>query len=117
VPSELRQIFFSALEVLAAIKEHRRRVRKPLPTGTIVRFEIAEKEPLFVVIEITDDETGSRNNYKIGAEALGAALILFCIDHKIPMPVEANKSLRREGGGLCLVVEIANTVRKSPGGR
>lgn len=113
MPSELRNIFFSALEVLAAIKEHRRRIRKPLPTGTIVRFEISEKDPISVIIEITDDETGGRNNYKIGAEALGAALILFCIDHKIPMPVEAHKSLRREGGGVCLVVEISNSARRS----
>ena len=40
----------------------------------------------------------------ISAEILAASLILFCINHKIPIPVEATKRLQKVGDGVALFV-------------
>jgi hypothetical protein len=108
LPSELRQIAFNATEVLIAVREHRRRIRNPLPTGSITGFEMRSDEGIYADMTIADDKTGKKATIRINDEALAAALILYCIDHKIPVPVKATKSLGLSEGELRLIIRIAS---------
>jgi hypothetical protein len=108
LPAELRQIAFSATEVIIAVREHRRRTRNPLPTGTIAGFEMRSDNGIYADMAIADDATGNKTTIRFNDEALAAALILYCIDHKIPMPVKATKSLGLFEGELRLIIRIAS---------
>jgi hypothetical protein len=111
VPLEYRQIVFAPTEVLLAIREHRKRLRNPLPPGSITRFEIGGEPTVGTELEITDDKTGDRQVIRIEGEALAAALILYCIDHKIPMPVDATKRIVPSEKGLALSISGVNAAR------
>ncbi len=107
LPAELRQITFTSTEVMVAIRDHRRRIRNPLPTGTVTGFEVRADNGIYADMAIADDLTGKRTTIRIIDEALAAALIFYCIDHKIPMPVRATKTLGLIEGELRLTIRIA----------
>jgi hypothetical protein len=113
MPSETRQIVFRIPEVAQAVTEWHRRMRTPLPAGTIVRCTAESDGPgdaprVRMVIALDDPETihlgGSHREVVIEGPALAAALILHCRDRRIPLPTNAKKSLRRVGGQVGLVV-------------
>jgi hypothetical protein len=107
VPAELRQITFTSTEVMVAIRDHRRRTRNPLPTGTVAGFEMRSDNGIYADMAIADDATGKKTTIRITDEALAAALIFYCIDHRIPMPVKATKTLGLIEGELRLTIRIA----------
>ena len=107
LPSEVRQITFTSTEAMVAIRDHRRRIRSPLPTGSITGFEVRADNGVYADMEIADDATGKRTTVRITDEALAAALIFYCIEHKIPMPVRATKTLGLVEGELRLTIRIA----------
>ena len=111
MPLEFRQIVFASTEVLSAIREHRKRQRNPLPPGSITRFEIRGEPAVGAELEITDDKTGGRQPIRVEGEALAAALILYCIDHKIPTPVDATKRIVLSEKGLTLSISGINASR------
>jgi|SRR5258707_9985606 hypothetical protein len=106
VPAELRLLTFSSNEVMIAIRDHRRRTRNPLPKGTVAGFEMRSDNGIYADMAIADD-SGKKTTVRINDEALAAALIFFCIDHKIPMPVKATKTLGLIEGDLRLTIRIA----------
>jgi hypothetical protein len=75
VPAELRQITFTSTEVMVAIRDHRRRTRNPLPTGTVAGFEMRSDNGIYADMAIADDATGKKTTIRITDEALAAALI------------------------------------------
>jgi len=111
VPLEYRQIVFSSTEVLSAVREHRKRQRNPLPAGSIARCEIRGEPAVGIELEIADDKTGGRQTIRVDGEALAAALILYCIDHKIPTPVDATKRIVLSEKGLTLSISRINASR------
>jgi len=106
VPAELRQITFTLTEVMVAIRDHRRRTRNPLPTGTVAGFEMRSDNGIYADMAIADDTTGKKTTIRITDEELAAALIFYCIDHRIPMPVKATKTLGLIEGDLRLTIRI-----------
>ncbi len=113
MPSELRQILFRTPEVAQAVTEYHRRMRTPLPAGTIIRCAAESDGPdspprVRLVIALDDPEAsnpgGSHREVMIDGPALAAALILHCRDRRIPLPATAQKSLQRFGDRLGLVV-------------
>ena len=111
MPLEYRQIVFTSTEVLLAIREHRKRMRTPLPPGSITRFEIGGEPAVGADLEIADDKTTSRQVIRVEGEALAAALILYCIDHRIPMPIDAAKRIAVTDKGLTLSISAVNATR------
>jgi hypothetical protein len=104
---------FRVPEVAQAVTEYHRRMRTPLPAGTIVRCAAESDGPsdaprVRLVIALDDSETakpgGSHREVVIDGPALAAALILHCRDRRIPLPANAKKSLRRVGEQVGLVV-------------
>lgn len=118
MPSELRHILFRPAEVAVAITEYYRRTGTPLPQGSIVRCGpecesagSAMRFRMVLVLDIADSEAsmpsaGAHREVVVEGPILAAALILYCRDRRIPMPVSGDKSLQRFGEQVGLVVTI-----------
>ena len=91
---ELRQIMFGPSEIIAAITEYHRRRSFSMPRGKALRCYIADEPVLSATLFIEADNAGIIE-MSIDAENLGAALILYCITRKIPLPAESDKRLRK----------------------
>ena len=108
MPTEMRHIVFTPNEVLRSITQYRHRRREPLPAGTISNLKIEERPDVHVVLYITGDAQGKKAEEVVfqGAE-LAAALVMFCIERKIPLPAaRAKKTLRVFDKQLGLEVAI-----------
>ncbi|MBV8166589.1 MAG: hypothetical protein JO021_07335 [Alphaproteobacteria bacterium] len=109
MPTEMRHIVFTPNEVLRSITQYKHRRREPLPSGTISNLKIEERPDVHVVLFITDD--AKRNTEEVvfqGAE-LAAALVMYCIERKIPLPAaRAKKTLRVFDKQLGLEVAIGD---------
>ena len=104
MPSEVRQLLFQARELILAVTEYYHRRGLPLPVGTASRIAIADEQPIHAILDITTDQ-GETVNIELNAEALAAALILYCINRKIPLPADADKKLKRvQEDAIALVV-------------
>lgn len=106
VPTELRHIRFRPVEIVVAVREYRRRMRRPLPTGFLRTFRIGSDGPVSALFEISPDGRPDREVIELSEPELAAALILFCIDRKIPLPAAGNKALARSGEGVTLIVTL-----------
>jgi hypothetical protein len=103
MPREMRQIMFRAPEIMTAITEYHRRRDIALPHGTAVGCKVTD-EPLAVTLSIQADN-GTISEITANPEVLAAALILYCINRKIPLPAEADKRLQKVGSdGVALIV-------------
>lgn len=104
MPTEFRHIIFTREELLAAIKGYRKRRRDPLPAGSIISFSL-EKDPyLHVVLRVAPDSGEGPVRFTVERDELANALIMYCIDYRIPMPVESTKFLQIFGGSVGLVI-------------
>lgn len=113
MPSETRQILFRIPEVAQALAEYHRRMRTPLPAGTIIRCAPESDDPggtprVRMVIALDGPEAtgpgGSHREVVIDGPVLAAALILHCRDRRIPLPASAKKALRHVGDQVGLIV-------------
>lgn len=103
--TEIRQIAFLPSEVCTAIHDYRRRRNEPLPAGTIVGVDFGEGADVVVTLNIKNDSTGASINLSLTGEAVAAALILFCINRKIPLPAKAQKKVQRIGDTIGLTIK------------
>ena len=104
MPTEFRHIIFSRDELLGAIKGYRRRRRDPLPAGSVVSYSV-EKEPyLHVLLQIAPDGGNESVRLTIERDELANALIMYCIDQRIPIPIESTKFIQLFGNSVGLVI-------------
>jgi hypothetical protein len=104
MPSEVRQLLFKSREIIAAITEYFHRRGLALPHGTAERVIIPEGRQVHALLVISTDQ-GGKVEVEVNTEMLAAALILFCINRKIPLPAEADKRLQRvQEDSVALVV-------------
>ena len=108
---ELRCIIYNKNELAIAIKDHRKRAARPLPAGVLVDVKIDSKPNITVTLKVSDDKGGTHVVSFSGAE-LAAALIAFCIDQRVPLPVAAKKSLTLIEGQVALRVTLDSNRRK-----
>lgn len=114
MPSEMRQILFQTPEVAQALIKFHRRIRTPLPAGTVIRCAAESDESggaarvrLVIAPDDPEEMAPSKEAHQevvIEGPALAAALILHCRDHRIPLPANAQKSLQRVGDQVGLVL-------------
>ena len=107
MPSEIRHLVFSTTEVVAAIREYRRHVGRPLPTGTLRRFEMHPgKGGVRASFDIVPDNTIPAQGWEVGSAEITDALILYCGAHNVPLPATGVKTLQRFGDSLLLIVMV-----------
>lgn len=102
---ELRCIVFDDGELIKALVAHRRRTGKPLPPGEISSFEIERDKEVVARMTITGD-SGEKSVVPTSGAELAAAMIAYCIDTRVPVPVTANKSITLLDGRVALKITL-----------
>ena len=106
MPAEIRHVVFSPPEVAAAIREHRRHIGQPLPTGGLRRIEMqAVKGGAQVTLDITA-ENGAPSLWECGGAELADALYAYCNAHMIPLPRAGTKGLQCFGQNVLLIITL-----------
>lgn len=109
MPSELRKIVFANDEVLAAIQLLFQRSRQSFPQGRVWDITISEENGCQVDFDIIDAHN-IRERVTVAGAKLAAALILFCMNRKVPIPAAAQKTLAVMNHHLALCVTLGEPV-------
>ena len=108
--TEIRTIILSQDEVLRAVTAFRKRKSQPLPPGAVFKFSLHRNPKIRLALAIAVDGAERLESVDFSGEELGAALVMFCIGNKIPLPArKASKRLRVFGDSLALVVSLNAT--------
>ena len=95
MPGEVRHIIFSEVEVLSALTEYRRRRSEPLPSSEDVEVTVRDKPKIMVTLAIIPEGKQMPLEFVFEGEELAAALIMYCIGRKIPLPATGvSKTIR-----------------------
>ena len=107
MPTEMREIAFRETEFFSAVRDYRMRRGEPLPIGSVLGIEFDKEEnDLTARIRIGKDEGSDVTAIDLPTESIAAALIFFCINHKIPLPAHAAKSIKKLNDNIILVINI-----------
>jgi hypothetical protein len=102
----VRRLLFSNEELVAAISEHNQRSGKKLPTGAVVACKPLGRPELMVRMDIFEQRSGETRTIDLTPEVVGAALLRYCMSHRIPIPKNAEKSVQVQGDDIVLNIEI-----------
>ncbi len=95
MPGEVRHIIFSEVEVLNALTEYRKRRNERLPSSEKIEVTIRDKPKIAVSLAIVPEGKQIPLEFVFEGEELAAALIMYCIGRKIPLPATGvSKSIR-----------------------
>lgn len=103
--TEERRIIFTDAEVVAAVQALYQRAKQAFPPGNVWNVTISEDNGCQVDCDVVDAK-GRRDRVTVAGERLAAALILYCIQHKVPLPAKATKALVIVQGQLALQIMI-----------
>lgn len=103
---ELRCLVFTEQEVAKAVLDRRRRLREPLPRGTVGHVWHCELEDgLETTLQITADD-GADQSLVLGETEVAAALVAYCMNRRVPLPVESEKMLYLINESLTLMITM-----------
>src|SRR3954465_159936 len=102
---ELRCIVFTERELINAIVGRRRKRGEELPQGTVESVKFQTGETIETVMQIKGDYAKMTSLVLSEAE-VAAALIGFCMGRKIPLPVEAEKTLHVIKDAATLIITM-----------
>ncbi len=105
MPGEIRLIIFDRIEVLSALTEYRKRRGKPLPSSDKVEVTIRDKPKILVTLAVVPEGKQIPLEFAFEGEELAAALIMFCIGRKIPLPATGvSKTIQLYGDSIALQI-------------
>ncbi len=114
--AEIRTIIFEREEVVEAVTAFRRRKGTPLPPGEVFKFVLRHQPSISLALAFALKNPERLENIEIDAPELGAALVMFCLDSKIPLPAKgATKRLQLFGESIGLVVSINTSSQQLEG--
>lgn len=106
---ELRCLVFTDQEVVTAVVDRRRRLRETLPQGTVGKVTYAvdkdENLPIRITIQVTNDD-GTDDSMHLDETEVAAALVGFCMNRRIPLPVDSDKTLYVIKDSLTLMITL-----------
>jgi len=103
MPVELRRIIFTQEELCIALATLQRSDGKGLPQGDIAALKIGEDGSLLISITVPGSDQPSKKT--LSAEQMSNLLIRFCVQNKIPLPREGEKSSVVHENGVALLVK------------
>ncbi len=109
MPSELRQIIFTNDEAMAALQQLYQRSNQAFPKGRIENVSVSAANGCQIDCEVID-VSHVRDHVTVAGEKLAAALLLYCMTRKIPIPVAARKTLDIVNGQLALCITLPVSV-------
>lgn len=109
MPTEFRRIVFTSEELKEALTLYSRTANGPLPPGTVVGCDLKGSGGVQAVVAVSNPRTGELDRVELDAAQLGASLIKFCIEKKIPIPREGTKSIQIAGDDVALRITLGTT--------
>jgi hypothetical protein len=88
---EARSIIFDEREVITALLEYSRRKNTKLPPGTISGLSYVAGRAVSAELSIESDD-GAASSVTFPSTEVAAALLLYCMNRKIRLPLEARKT-------------------------
>ncbi len=116
MPSEIRRLIFNSEELIEAIQEYREISKAKLPPGMIVSCTPTSDPEVTVHLEIFDQRRDETSAVDLAPEVIAAALLHYCITHRIPMPRQAEKSIQVHGDEVTLSIRIKGRARAGGSG-
>ena len=115
MPSEFRRIMFTNNELIEAIHDYNEMSQDKLPPGTILTCTPVSEADVAVRLEMVDQRSDETHAVELSPEVLGAALLRYCMKHRIPMPKSATKSIQIHGNEVSLNIEIKSRFERAVG--
>ena len=100
--TERRQIVFSNQMLIQALAAFDRQHERQFVPGKAVTCTVSEDDPVRVTISFGAENDPTQSSLEFETNRLAAALLRYCMRHKIPIPKRAKKVLRPAGDGLSL---------------
>jgi hypothetical protein len=114
MPTELRQLIFSRDELAAAIANYNGNASQDVPAGRIMFCKVMQNSGIFVTVKIVPDGETEVQTVHLDKNTVGAALMKYCLDNKIPMPKKASKSLQALGENIAMSLCIDSISEELP---
>jgi hypothetical protein len=105
MPSEQRQIIFTNDEAMASLQQFYQRSSQAFPKGRIENVGVSAANGCQIDCDVVD-AGHVRDHVSIAGEKLAAALLLYCMTRKIPVPAAARKTLSIVNGQLALCINL-----------
>lgn len=105
---EFRCIVFNEQEAITALVERRRRQREPLPVATIQGIQYGTASSSTDSVLLMEDDYGKKIPVPIPEAEMAAALVNYCLERRIPMPMGAKKGIEIMGSDVTLLLTIAD---------
>ncbi|WP_245986388.1 hypothetical protein [Azospirillum thermophilum] len=96
---------FTDQEVVHAVIDRRRRMREKLPQGTVGKVTYQIDGGVRTTIQVTNDD-GTDESMALGEAEVAAALVSYCMNRKIPLPVDSDKQLHVINENLTLLITM-----------
>ncbi len=106
VPKELRKLSFDKDELRAAAYDYCLRTHIHLPQAAIHDLEVGEDHNAAVTIKFDTMDPQDIKEVRLSRDQMGAALIRYCGEQKIPIPRNGQKVLKIEGQEIALMINI-----------
>ena len=114
MPIEMRTLIFSRDELTEAITDHAAATGTALPDGTIMFCSVTAAPALQVTLKLVPDGQSTIETVTLGAEAVGAALVHYCIARGIPVPRRSDRSLQAMGEAVAMQFSLNQSSVKLP---
>lgn len=101
---EFRQIVFTPKEIVRAVVDYRKWRKDALPEGRWVTFDMLT-DPISVALAI-QAQGDAPKTFHIPQDELASALILFCINAKVPIPAKSQKDVGYVGEQMALSITM-----------
>lgn len=106
MPSELRKIIFDKEEVRTAAVSYCLHAKVRMPQANIEDVIIDKDPNHMVTLKFSVNNPSDRSVIPLSSDQMGAAIIRYCKEQRIPLPKKGKKILRCEGDGLAMMVNV-----------
>ncbi|MEE8394265.1 MAG: hypothetical protein V3R66_07960 [Rhodospirillales bacterium] len=106
MPKELRKLGFDKEELRAAAYDYCLRTNIHVPQAAISDIEIGEDPAAAVTLKFDTLDVNDVKEVRLNRDQMGAALIRYCGEQKIPIPRRGQKILKIEGEEIALMINI-----------
>lgn len=106
IVAEKRQIVFSNVALLEAVLIQLKKLQQKIPVGRIEGIKATGDAEVRVSLQLRNLHTNTLHDLPVAAEVLAAGLLAFCLDHRIPVPRRAAKSLAMINDEVALILEL-----------
>ncbi|HER26785.1 MAG TPA: hypothetical protein ENI69_06715 [Rhodospirillales bacterium] len=106
MPKELRKLVFSKEELKAAAFDYCHRNGVRIPEAPIDELKIEDSDHGFLTLCFETGDMGDTKSVSLGRDQVGAALIKYCSNNKIPIPRQARKVLKVDQGDVALMINL-----------